>query len=84
MSWYCEAYGPEGEKVGATCFFGEQGVRECGSAAICHHRMTLERQRTFARINELAAAGDADMAYLAEVFTSPEQLLGGQPGATAE
>lgn len=83
MDWYCEAYGPEGERVGATCFFGTHGVRDCASRAICTHRLVLERQATFARINELAAAGDPDMIYLAEVFTSPEQLLGGGHDSTA-
>lgn len=77
MSWFCDAYGQAGEKVGAVCFFGSRGVRDCASYGECLDRMRSERQRTFARINELAAAGDEDMAYLAEVFTTPEQLLGG-------
>src|SRR5262249_46219190 len=39
--------------------------------------MGAERQQIWQRINELAAAGDETAAYLAGVFTRPEQLLGG-------
>lgn len=39
--------------------------------------MCGQRQRVFHRINELAAHGDDDAAYLAGEFTHPEQLLGG-------
>ncbi len=74
----CEAYGPEGVSFGAVCFIaGELGARVCASLAECHQVMTAERQRVFRRIQERAAEGDPDMTYLATVFTSPEQLLGG-------
>jgi hypothetical protein len=80
MAWDCEAYGPEPAEIGAICFVsGELGKRVCTDAAECHRAMAAERQRVFRRINELAATGNADMAYLAEEFTSPEQLLGGGP-----
>ncbi len=73
----CEAYGPEGRRMNALCFVAEPGRRACVSQDECHKVMTAERQRVYARIQEGAAAGDPDMAYLAGEFTSPEQLLGG-------
>jgi hypothetical protein len=39
--------------------------------------MAAERQRVFARIQELAADGDEVGIYLAGEFASPEDLLGG-------
>lgn len=76
--WACEAYGPEIADIGAVCFrSGELGKRVCADLAECRAAMAAERRRVFRRINELAAAGNADMAHLAEEFTSPEQLLGG-------
>lgn len=84
-SFDCEAYGPDGREVGALCFFaGELHARVCISPAECHDAMAAERQRVFRRIRERAAEGDPDMAYLAEVFTSPEQLLGGGQGGQEE
>ena len=65
--------------VGALCFFaGELGKRVCASQAECREAMAAERQRVFRRINERAALGDPDMAYLADVFTNPGQMLGGE------
>jgi hypothetical protein len=75
----CTAYGPEGRDLGALCFFsGELGSRACADLAECRERMAAERQRVFARIQELAADGDETGIYLAEQFTSPEDLLGGE------
>lgn len=75
----CTAYGPDGAIFGALCFFsGELGSRACADAAECRQRMAAERQRVFARIQELAADGDEVGIYLAGEFTSPEDLLGGE------
>jgi hypothetical protein len=73
VSWYCEAYGPEGIKVGAVCFF--QLSRVCSSEGECRDRMAAERQRAYRIIQERAAAGDPEMAHLAEVFAKPADLL---------
>ncbi len=73
--WYCQAYGPEPAASGALCFRAEPGQRRCADAAECARTMTAERQRVFRRINELAAQGDPDMAYLADEFASPAQIL---------
>jgi len=81
----CEAYGPAPEMgVAALCFFANPGSRVCAGPSVCHTRMTAERQRVFARIQEMAAAGDPDGAYLAGEFTSPDQLLGGGAGDPGE
>jgi hypothetical protein len=77
----CEAYGPEGRQFGALCFAaGALTERVCPSLAACQQLMGAERQRVFRRISELAAAGNPDFAYLESVFTSPDQLLGGEDG----
>jgi hypothetical protein len=77
--WPCEAYGPEGLEHGARCFFSpDLGARDCIDPEDCHARMTDERRRVFSRISELAAAGDPVALQLAEDFTSPDQLLGGE------
>lgn len=82
-TWNCEAYGPEAAAAGALCFVsGALHKRVCADAAECHQTMIRSRQQLFGRISELAAHGDssphaADYAYLAEVFGTPEQLLGG-------
>jgi hypothetical protein len=48
--------------------------------------MVLERQRIFRLIQQKAAAGDEVHQFLAQEFTSPKQLLGGdqddEPGPT--
>lgn len=75
--WPCEAYGPEALEHGARCFFSEMWDRDCIDPEDCGARMTAERRRVFQRIQEMAAAGDPTAALLAEDFTSPEQLLGG-------
>lgn len=75
--WNCEAYGPEGAAHGALCFFADQGVRRCLTAEQCHTAMSGERERVYGRIHELAAEGDETGTYLAALFTSPEQILGG-------
>lgn len=77
IEWPCEAYGTKGLEIGALCFVGREGFRGCPSAAKCHEVMTEERQRVFNRIHRLAAAGIEDFVYLAQMFTSPDQLLGG-------
>lgn len=76
-NWYCEAYGPEGIEVGAICFVGDAKGQKCASTDICREAMAQERQRVFMRINELAAEGSPTGVYLADVFTNPDQLLGG-------
>jgi hypothetical protein len=74
----CEAYGPEPRKAGAECFIsGELHKRVCGSQNECRQVVDAERKRIFRRINELAAAEDQNMAYLAEVFSAPDQLFPG-------
>jgi hypothetical protein len=73
--WDCEAYGPEGVKVGALCFFGSDGQRRCDSPETCSVEMAGERQRIFSYIQEKAAAGHPDFVYLAGEFSSPDQLL---------
>lgn len=76
--WDCEAYGPDLREHGALCFVsGELGKRVCGSLDECRATVAAERQRVFRQINERAAQGHPDMAYLAETFTDPRQLLGG-------
>jgi hypothetical protein len=72
----CEAYGPDVAPLGVLCFFAGTGARACSSAAVCHQALTAERERVFARIGELAAAGDPVSAFLAGEFTDPRQLLG--------
>jgi hypothetical protein len=73
----CEAYGPEGRNFGALCFFAAPGKRGCMTAKVCAQLMNGERKRVFRTITEQAAHGDPDAVYLATVFTSPDQLLGG-------
>ena len=75
--WDCDAYGPDGRKVGARCFFAAPGTRDCASLALCREAMAAERQRIWQSIRDGAARGDPDMVYLAGEFTGPEQLLGG-------
>jgi hypothetical protein len=75
--WACEAYGDEGESFGALCFVAAAGERSCASLAECREVIAAERQRVFQRINELAANGDPDAAYLADEFPDPGKLLGG-------
>jgi len=78
VSWDCEAYGPDGEAVGALCFIaGELGERVCPDVEACHRTMAGERGRVYDRIQALAAAGDEMGVFLAGEFTSPEQILGG-------
>lgn len=77
VAWPCEAYGPDGLKFGAACFFADTGQRDCATLTACQHRMAAERRRAFHRINAQAAAGDATATDLAAEFPSPETLLGG-------
>ena len=72
-----EAYGPDIADVGAVCFFSGNSASGSALTSASAAAMAAERRRVFRRINELAAAGNADMAYLAEEFARPEQLLGG-------
>ena len=74
--WDCDAYGPEGEAVGALCFFADSGRRDCATHDECAARMADERRRVYRAINELAAAGDPTMAHLADEFPTPDGLLG--------
>jgi hypothetical protein len=72
--WDCSAYGPGAAEVGALCFLaGDRRV--CADLGECKRVMTSERQRVFARISELAAAGDQVAIYIAAEFTHPDQLL---------
>lgn len=43
--------------------------------------ITREQQLAFSRLSERAAAGDPEAVFLAELFSSPDQLVV-QPGAT--
>ena len=77
-AFVCSAYGPDGRDAGAICFVsGEPGKRVCTSAEQCHEVMTAERQRVWQRIQDGAARGDPDLAFLAGEFSDPSQLLGG-------
>lgn len=80
-AWDCEAYGPKGRAAGALCFISEPGWR-CPNPGTCHLVMAAQRRWVFRRIRELAAAGDEAAVFLAQVFTHPDQLLGG-PAAEA-
>jgi hypothetical protein len=81
MTWDCEAYGPGGQAAGALCFVSpETGKRVCASRSECAAVMKAERIRAYNRISEAAAAGDPSAIELAEIFSSPDQLLGG-PGS---
>lgn len=74
--WTCEAYGDVPTDIGAICFVsGELGKRTCGSQGECAAIMKAERQRVWSRINELAAAGAPDAAYLSAQFPLPGDLL---------
>lgn len=77
QSWACEAYG-EDMPGPRHCFF-ELNVR-CVSEGECAARLVPERQRTFDRIQELAASGDPVSMFLAEEIKRPEDLLGGNSG----
>ena len=81
MTWPCEAYGEEGMEHGALCFIAsELHTRFCISQQACHEIVQTERRRVFDRIHEQAQAGDPVAQMLAEEFTSPDQLLGGDAG----
>jgi hypothetical protein len=72
----CAAYGDDlPDALGDLCFFEGAIGRKCWTRGECESRMGEERQRVFQRINELAAKGDPDMAFLADEFSSPDQLL---------
>jgi hypothetical protein len=78
MTWPCEAYGVPGLEVGALCFIADQvGERRCAGRPACHAIMSAARKKTFARIQERAAAGDETSAYLAGEFPSPNDIFGG-------
>lgn len=77
-SFPCAAYGEQCREVGALCFFaGDLHRRVCADAQQCSDRLGPERQRLFARFQEMSAHGDETGVYLADLFTNPEQLLGG-------
>jgi hypothetical protein len=77
--WDCEAYGAKGTEIGVLCFVGPDAGRQrrCPSRDACRSVMWVERRRVFAKITELAAAGDELGVILAGEFSSPDQLLGG-------
>lgn len=74
--WDCAAYGSEGTKAGARCFFAELRQRLCGSEPECQDRLAAERSRLFGVIQDLAADGDPLYRQLAAEITDPGQLLG--------
>jgi hypothetical protein len=78
--WHCPAYGPEGVRVGALCFFADLNTRACNGEEVCGFRLAAERRRIFAAIQAGAAAGDPDMKVLAAEFTHPGQLLSAGDG----
>jgi hypothetical protein len=79
----CEAYGAEGAAHGALCFVaGEVGARVCANFRQCAATMRAARQQLFDRIQQRAATGDPIGVALAEQFTRPEQLLGGDDAAS--
>jgi hypothetical protein len=78
-NWPCEAYGPDGLLLGVLCFIAAGfGARWCGSPSECSRVMAEERERVYARISELAAAGYPDFVFLAGEFAGPEDLLNGK------
>jgi hypothetical protein len=82
--WDCVAYGPEGTKVGALCFFSaDLGDRDCATRGQCSRRMAAERGRVHGRIGEMAAAGDPVGVMLAEEFPTPDGLLNSDRPADA-
>lgn len=76
-SWTCPAYGPEGVRVGAVCFFGRPGERSCLSEIQCRLSLSAERDRVWTRINELADAGEQEFVFLRKSIGGPDELLGG-------
>ena len=78
VEWTCEAYGPDGVAHGFICFFSAPQRRTCISEDDCHLKMGVERERVFDQIHDLATAGDGLFQALAEEFTHPDQLLGGE------
>ena len=80
--WPCDAYGPPDPGVTdwPLCFFAGSG-RACATHDVCATRMADERRRVYATIQDGASRGDETMQYLAQQFTSPDQLLGG-PGSS--
>jgi hypothetical protein len=80
-TWDCVAWGEKGREIGVLCFVGgEQGrQRRCPDLETCKAVMTGERQRVYARIQELAASGiDPFWEEFAEHFPSPDGLLYGE------
>lgn len=78
--WECEAYGEGAASVGAWCFRSPRPYRRaCADADECATFMGRERLRVWARLTDLAAAGDADAAaILAELPGGPGSILGGE------
>ncbi|MEU7591279.1 hypothetical protein AB0A95_33905 [Micromonospora sp. NPDC049230] len=81
QAWDCEAYGPEGTKIGALCFVaGDEGKRVCRTVGECSDQVGSGRRQAFRRVNELAAAGRPDFEDLADAFPTPDHMLGGFEG----
>lgn len=79
--WDCDAYGPGGRDFGALCFMaGGPGERMCPSLAACLETMTAERQRVWERLQNLKQEGHPFFAGLADMFPSPDTILGGGGG----
>lgn len=78
--WICSAYGEDGARVGALCFFSPTpGTRECLSELQCRLSLHTERRRVWKKINELADAGDPNGVFMRDAFNGPDELLGGTP-----
>lgn len=82
-AWWCDAYGPPPAEVEASswprCFLTpDAGDRACAGPVECSATMAVERRRVFDAIQRGAADGDPASVFLAESFTSPDELLGGR------
>lgn len=80
-TWACPAYGPEGARIGAVCFFSPTlEKRVCWSEAMCRIALHSERHRVWEEINALADQGEQDFVFLRESIEGPDDLLGGKHG----
>lgn len=77
--WPCRAYGddPAVTELGAWCFVAELFTRTCMDRLVCALEVNAAGQRIYRRISELAATGNPTSEYLAEIFTSPDVIFGG-------
>lgn len=74
--WACEAYGEDGLRLGALCFFSSYEYhRGCKSLSQCKLNMYNERRRVWKLIQAKASEGDEMAGFLAAAFPTPEGLL---------